>query len=91
MSLATLGDRVGVDLWHFETKDGRNIRRAVDYLLPYSAGEKKWDHQQLGGWSAGGFTSILRRAAVKYPDERYSAALAKVAAGSSANWRDLLR
>ena len=31
-ALATLGDRVGADLWHFETKDGRGLRKALDWL-----------------------------------------------------------
>ena len=47
-ALATLGDHVGVDLWHYETKDGRGIRKTLDWLTPYATGEKKWTNKQLG-------------------------------------------
>ncbi len=48
MHLANLGKKVGVDLWNFETEDGRSIRKALDFLLPFAIGEKSWEHQQLG-------------------------------------------
>lgn len=92
MSLAKLAEHVDVDLWNFHTADGRSIRQAIDFLLPFAAGEKKWTYQQLGGWTPGGFTSILRQAAVKYSDERYSAVLAKLSMrDNNTNWHDLLR
>lgn len=74
--LATLGDKAGVDLWNFKTPDGRSIRAAIDFLVPYAAGEKKWDYQQIGGFNADTMLPTLLRAAKAYHDEKY-AALAK--------------
>ncbi|MEI9955599.1 MAG: alginate lyase family protein [Ferruginibacter sp.] len=33
--LATAAETKGVDLWHYQTADGRSIKKAIDYLLPY--------------------------------------------------------
>jgi hypothetical protein len=70
-ALATLGDRVGVDLWRYQTKDGRGIRKALDWLIPYAAGEKKWPYKQITGFRGGSLAPLLRRAAVAYKAERY--------------------
>ena len=35
MALARIGEHVDVDLWQYETKDGRSIRKALDFLAPY--------------------------------------------------------
>jgi hypothetical protein len=77
MQLATLGTRVGVDLWGFETKDGRSIRRALDFLYPYSVGEK-WKYQQIGEWEPDIFFSAMRMAAEHYSDEKFKTILAKI-------------
>ena len=45
--LANMGQNLEVDLWNFETEDGRGIRKAFDFLLPYAAGNKKWEYQQI--------------------------------------------
>jgi hypothetical protein len=71
--LATLGDEVGVDLWNFKTADGRSIRAAVDFLLPYADGEKKWDYQQIGGFHADAMLPTLLRAVKAYHDPKYVA------------------
>jgi hypothetical protein len=77
-ALATLGEQVGVDLWRFETKDGRGIRKALDWLVPYATGEKKWTYKQLGKLSPAGMVPLLRRAAVAYKDKKYDELAAKV-------------
>src|SRR5206468_10167156 len=38
VDLATLGEHVGVDLWHYQTRDGRSLRSALLYLAPYAVG-----------------------------------------------------
>jgi hypothetical protein len=68
-ALATLGDRVGVDLWRYETPDGRSIRKALDWLIPFATGEKKWEHEQITGLRGASLATLLRRAAVAYHDE----------------------
>jgi Alginate lyase len=91
MQLATLGESAGIDLWHFETPDGRSIRKAVDYLLPFAMREKEWPYQQLGGWSPQGFFPLLRRAALKYADSKYAEVAAKMAPSNPADRSRLLR
>ena len=72
MLLATLGERVGVDLWHFQTGDGRSIGKALDYLAPFALGQQKWPHRQIGGWSPEPAYPLLRQAALKLPERKYS-------------------
>jgi hypothetical protein len=82
MKLAFLGDQVGVDLWNFHTPDGRSMRAALDFLLPYALGEKKWDSQEIGGFYGSALLNQLQRAAAKYHDPRYTAAVHQLGAGN---------
>ena len=66
MVLAELGDRIGVDLWNYQTGDGRSIRRALDFLAPFASGEKKWTYQQLGEWPPQMLSPLIRRASSHY-------------------------
>ena len=69
--LATLGERAGVDLWHYVTPDGRSIRKAILYLAPFSFGDRKWEDQQIGGFSPQTLHAVLRRAASRYDDAEF--------------------
>ena len=66
MQLARLGETVGVDLWNYETTDGRSIRKALDFLAPFALGEKKWTYQQLGEWPPHMLFPLIRRASAHY-------------------------
>jgi hypothetical protein len=70
-SLATLGERVGVELWKYQTEDGRSIRKALDFLIPFALEEKKWPYQQLGQFPAQELFPLLRRATLVYSESSY--------------------
>jgi Alginate lyase len=78
MQLARLGENVGVDLWNFKTPDGRGIKGALDFLLPYALAERHWTYQQLGEWPPEMLHPLIRRAAIHYPDSQYRAALGRI-------------
>jgi hypothetical protein len=78
MALARLGEQADVDLWRFQTPDGRSIRAALDYLVPFGLGEQKWPYEQINGFSPELLHPLLRLAAAKYPDAPYSAQVAKI-------------
>lgn len=88
--LAILGGHVGVDLWHFKTKDGRSIRAALDYLLPYALGDKPWPYKQLGDLGARDLVQPLLEAARAYNDSGYEAAARKIEGDNRSATFDLL-
>jgi len=76
--LGLLGENVGVDLWNFRTADGRNIRKALDYLVPFVTGEQKWPYQQIIEFKVAEISPVLVVAAVKYKDRRYQDLAVKI-------------
>lgn len=89
VSLASLADHVGVDLWNYQTKDGRGIRKAFDFLYPYAEGEK-WKYQQIGDWPSDILFPVMRRAAAKYSDPKFKLMMAKVPAATASDKENLL-
>ncbi len=49
MENAIIAEHYGIDLWNYESEDGRSIKHAVRFLIPYMLGEKEWPHTQYGG------------------------------------------
>ena len=74
MLLARLAESVGVDLWDYQTQDGRSIRKALDFLLPFVS-RQKWPYQQLGAWPPQQMYPLIRLAAYKYKDSQIQAIL----------------
>jgi Alginate lyase len=71
MLLARLAENVNVDLWNYQTKDGRSIRRALEYLYPFAIGDQKWTYEQLGGFDGKSLYPLMRRAGRYYQDEKF--------------------
>jgi hypothetical protein len=78
MKLATLGEHVDVDLWNYETDDGRGIRAAVEFLAPYGLDGQKWPHKQISGFDASEFHPLARQAAARYANAPFAARVNKL-------------
>jgi hypothetical protein len=76
--LAELGRKAGVDLWDYQTDDGRSLRKAVDWLIPYATGEEPWTYQQINGLSAKELLVPLRQAEAAWNTNDYEPAIAKL-------------
>ena len=44
--LAYYGERYGVDIWNYVSPEGANIRKAIEFVLPFCKGARKWPYQE---------------------------------------------
>ena len=79
-TLAGLSEHAGFDLWHYKTSDGRSIRTALDFLVPYlGKNPKPWTMQQIHESKPEEVLPALRAAGIAYGDERYESLLKEYA------------
>jgi len=83
-NLARLGERVGVDLWSYKSKDGGGLRKALDFVGPYVDRHKRWPHRQISAEKRRNneLPTLLRRAALAYKAREYEELLQKIAGES---------
>lgn len=75
---ASIADKIGIDLWNYETADRRGLRPALDWLEPFALGKAKWPYQEIAGFQPEKLAPLLRRAAIRYREPAYEEALAKL-------------
>ena len=76
--LATLGEHVNVDLWHFATPDKRGMERGIEFMLPYvDKPAKKWPFEQIKDAKAEDFLPVLREATLAYDGPEFERVIAK--------------
>jgi hypothetical protein len=81
VEIATLAQRVGIDLWNYQTDDGRSLRKAIDWLVPYATGEKEWTYKQIRPAKMKEMAVVLRRAANAYHEPKYEQLIGKLKNG----------
>jgi hypothetical protein len=67
-TLATLGQAVNVDLWRFETADGRGLRKALDFLAAYADPDQAWPYKDLK-FERTSLIPLLQQGAVVYGEQ----------------------
>lgn len=78
LDLCRYADGVGYDLASHESEDGRSIKNAALWLLPYMTGEKDWEYKQIKPVKPHMFYQCLRVASRQFDDPRFEAALDKL-------------
>lgn len=78
ISLASLGERAGIDLWSFKTDDGRCIKQAIDWVLPYWSRAKPWTYPQIIPFDYAECYPILLQAGIHFKKPEYFEAAGKI-------------
>jgi hypothetical protein len=74
---AAIADKVGIDMWKSETTN-RSIRKAIDWLIPFATGEKKWPYKEIAAFEPQKLAPLLRIAAIRYREPAYEYAIARL-------------
>lgn len=70
-SFANAAKTQGVDLWHYQTTDGKSLRKAIDFLMPFVTEGKPWPYQQINPYKTQDFYRLLLIAAEEFKDDNY--------------------
>jgi len=77
--LASVGDHAGVDLWNYRTLDGRSLRGALDWMIPFTTGAKIWTHRQITPHPSNSkMVSLLRQATIAWQEPAYEKMIASL-------------
>ncbi len=71
-TLAHFGEKLGVDLWHYENKHAATLRDALEYLLPAAMGLSSWPHKQISPFDPSRLHYPLILAAKAYQKSSYA-------------------
>lgn len=73
--LADLGRNVGVDLWHYQTADGRSLLKGLEFMAQYADPKSRWPYQQIRRPNRGDLGALLFHDAAEYPGSKLGEAL----------------
>ncbi|NQT12247.1 MAG: alginate lyase family protein, partial [Planctomycetes bacterium] len=71
LHLARLGEHVDVDLWGYQSADGRSIEAALDWFEPFVDGREDWKWKQISPFTRSSATRLYRRAAKRFDKPEY--------------------
>lgn len=66
--LCLMAGKLGIDLWHYETPDGKSIKKSIIWMLPFMLKQKEWTYKQIEPASNNELFVISHLALNKYAD-----------------------
>lgn len=76
--IAKLAENVNVSLWNHQLSEGKNMKNALEFIMPYLKKEKVWEYEQIQKISYGETIKILKFASSKYNNPEYEAIAKKI-------------
>ena len=76
--IAKLAENANIQLWNQQISEGKNMKNALDWIVPYLKNEKQWEYEQIQKISYGETIKILKLAAIKYSNPEYEALAKKI-------------
>ena len=89
-TVATLAEKIGVDLWSYKTSKSTDLRTAFEWMLPYALGEKKWEYQPISKYNKNEMYPLLLQAALAFKDQKYFTTAKALTTGTTNVMADLL-
>lgn len=77
--LAAFAEKLGIDLWNYQSEDGRSIRKGLDWIVEHAFGSGEWEHRNMAPITPGPVLPLLHRAALAYKDTAYGKKLGELA------------
>lgn len=86
--LATLGEYAGVDLWHYTVGNGRSLRHAYDFMLPFvDVPAKDWPYEQIKEKKEQDYLQSLQAASLAFGADEMAAIVDKYEDAKTARFR----
>ena len=82
--IATISDKAGIPIWNYESSDGKNLRKAVDFLIPATKDETLWKYKTKKGVDTFYMALVLERIRNKISNNEYTEVLKDIIAEMSA-------
>jgi hypothetical protein len=76
--IAKLAENAEIQLWNQQISEGKNLRNALNWIIPYLKDEKQWEYEQIQKISYGETIRILKLAAKKFANPEYEALAKKI-------------
>ena len=78
VNLAMLSKNADINLWAFQTPDGRSIHKAIAWFIPYIRSEKTWTWQQLSAFKNASYMPLFKLAAAQTDQALYHMILSEL-------------
>ena len=76
-NIAELGDKVGMNMWQYQSENKKSLALAISYLTPVVDGEK-WSHDTLKDIDLSSLIPIISKASKNENTQEYNSLLVKI-------------